>query len=136
MPPHMHAVQRNELDILKILINKGANLKLVSKGKNRGNSILLIAIWDNRFSIVKYLLENKQFNISINQADNNGFTPLIKTAIKNRIEIAKYLLKFDNIDLKICDRNGKNAKDWAIEKGNSEILKLIKNKEKGINTLS
>lgn len=128
MPPYMHAVQQNRLDMLKLLAQKGANLKLLSKGKNKGNSALLIAVWDNRIDIVKYLLENKSFNISINQADGNGFTPIIKAAIKNRVEIAKYLLKFDNIDLDICDRDGKNAKDWAIEKNHQEILKLLKKK--------
>jgi len=129
MPPYMHAVQRNQLDILKILINKGINLKLLSKGKNKGNSALLIAIWDNRINIVKYLLENKVFNISINQADNNGFTPLIKASIKNRIEIIKYLLTFNNIDLNICDRDGKNAKEWANEQNNFEIVKLLESKK-------
>ncbi len=128
MPPYIHAVQRNQLDTLKILINKGINLKFLSKGKNKGNSALLIAIWDNRVNIVKYLLENKVFNISINQADNNGFTPLIKASIKNRIEIIKYLLTFSNIDLNICDRDGKNAKDWANEQSNFDIVKLLESK--------
>ncbi len=129
MPPYIHAVQRNQLDTLKMLINKGINLKLLSKGKNKGNSALLIAVWDNRINIVKYLLENKSFNISINQADGNGFTPLIKASIKNRIEIAKYLLTFDNIDLDICDRDGKNALDWAKEQNNIEIVKLLESKK-------
>ncbi len=129
MPPYIHAVQRNQLDTLKILINKGVNLKLLSKGKNKGNSALLIAIWDNRINIVKYLLDNKRFNISINQADNNGFTPLIKASIKNRIEITKYLLTFKNIDLDICDRDGKNAKDWANEQSNIDIVKLLESKK-------
>lgn len=129
MPPYIHAVQRNQLDTLKMLISKGINLKLLSKGKNKGNSALLIAVWDNRIDIIKYLLENKLFNISINQADGNGFTPLIKASIKNRIEIVKYLLTFDNIDLDICDRDGKNALDWAKEKDNKEIVKLLENKK-------
>ena len=129
MPPYMHAVQRNQLDTLKMLISKGINLKLLSKGKNKGNSALLIAVWDNRINIVKYLLENKSFCISINQADGNGFTPLIKAAIKNRIEIVRYLLTFKNIDLDICDKDGKNALDWAKEKGNIEIIKLLENKK-------
>ena len=64
MPPFIHAVQRNQIDILKILVHKGANLKLLSKGKNKGNSALLIAVWDNRIDIVKYLLENNSFKIS------------------------------------------------------------------------
>lgn len=125
MPPFIHAVQRNQLDTLKTLVGKNINLKLLSKGKNKGNSALLIAIWDNRINIVKYLLENKSFNISINQADNNGFTPLIKASIKNRIEIVKYLLTFRNIDLYICDKDGKNAEDWAKEQNNLEIIKLL-----------
>ena len=52
MPPFIHAVQRNQIDTLKILVRKGANLKLLSKGKNKGNSALLIAVWDNRIDII------------------------------------------------------------------------------------
>jgi len=129
MPPYIHAVQRNQLDTLKMLINKGINLKLLSKGKNKGNSALLIAVWDNRINIVKYLLENNSFKISINQADNNGFTSLIKASIKNRTDIVKYLLTFNCIDLDICDRDGKNALDWAKEKNHFEIIKLLESEK-------
>lgn len=129
MPPYIHAVQRNQLDTLKILINKGhVNLKLTSNGRNKGNSALLIAVYDNRLNIVKYLLENKTFNISINQSDNNGFTPLIKAVIRNRIEIAEYLLSFNNIDLNICDREGKNAYDLAKENKYTSIVMLLEKK--------
>jgi ankyrin repeat protein len=129
MPPFIHAVQRNQIDTLKILVRKGTNLKLLSKGKNKGNSALLIAVWDNRIDIVKYLLENNSFKISINQAESNGFTPLIKASIRNRIEIVKYLLTFDNIDLNICDRDGKNALDWAKEKNHFKIIKLLESEK-------
>ena len=129
MPPYIHAVQRNQLDTLKMLINKGINLKLLSKGKNKGNSALLIAVWDNRINIVKYLLENNSFNISINQTDNNGFTPLIKASIRNRIDIVRYLITFNCIDIDICDRDGKNALDWAKEKNNFEIIKLLESEK-------
>jgi len=128
MPPFMHAVQQNQFYMLKVLVQKGANTKLLSKGKNKGNSALLIAVWDNRIKIVKYLLENN-LNISINQADNNGFTPLIKAVIKNRIEILKYLLQFNNLDLDICDTDGKSAMDWAKEKNNYEIIRLLERKK-------
>ncbi len=130
MPPYIHAVQRNQLDTLKILINKGVNLKLTSHGKNKGNSALLIASYDNRINIIKYLLENKSFNISINQADNNGFTAIIKAVIRNRIEIVKYLLSYQNIDVDICDRTGKTAKDWAEEINNLEIITLLERKKR------
>ncbi len=126
MPPYMHAAQRGWLKGMQYILEKGANPHLLSRGKNKGNSALLIAVWDGRFEIVKYLIEEKRFQISINQADGNGFTPLMKAAIKGHKEIAAYILKQRGIDVLIRDRDGKTAEEHAQEKQHSEILKMIK----------
>ncbi|KAF1078126.1 ankyrin repeat domain-containing protein [Methanogenium sp. MK-MG] len=126
MPPYAHAAQRGWLKGVQYLLENGANPHLLSDGKNKGNSALLIAVWDGRFDIVQYLLESKTFQISINQADGNGFTPLMKAAIKGHTLIAEYLLKQSTIDLLIRDRDGKSALDHAQVNGNHEISKLIK----------
>lgn len=126
MPPYMHAAQRGWLTGMKYILEKGANPHLLSRGKNKGNSALLIAVWDGRFEIVKYLIETKNLQISINQADGNGFTPLMKAAIKGHSEIAAYILNLPGIDLLIRDREGKTAEEHAQEKHHLEILKMIK----------
>lgn len=127
MPPYVHSAQRGWLKGMKYLLVKGANPHLFSRGKNKGNSALLIAVWDGRLEIVKYLLESKDLQISINQVDGNGFTPIMKAAIKGHIEIASYLLKQPGIDLLIRDRDGKLVQDHAREHAHSQILKLINN---------
>ncbi|WMW26397.1 ankyrin repeat domain-containing protein [Methanolobus sediminis] len=126
MPPFMHASQRGWLKGLRYLIEKGANPHLLSIGKNKGNSALLIAVWDGRYDIVEYLIENKNLKISINQVDGNGFTPMMKAAIKGQTKIAYYLAKHPGLDLLIRDRNSKSALDHAQENGHSEIEKIIK----------
>ena len=35
----------------------------------------------------------------------------------------------DNIDFNICDRDGKDALDWAKEQKNIEIVKLLESKK-------
>jgi len=126
MPPYVHAAQRGWLNGVRYLLEKGANPHLLSQGKNKGNSALLIAVWDGRFDIVRFLLETADLQISVNQADGNGFTPLIKAAIKGQREIARYLLARKGIDLLIRDRDRKSAIDHAREQNYAEIADWIR----------
>lgn len=125
MAPFAHAAQRGWLMGVQFLLDSGANPHLLSRGKNKGNSALLIAVWDGRLDIVRYLLENKSLKISINQADGNGFTPLIKAAIRGRVEIARYLLSHPDLDRLIRDRDGKSVSDYLKENGHREIIELL-----------
>jgi hypothetical protein len=125
MAPFVHAAQRGWLKGVQFLLDAGANPHLLSRGKNKGNSALLIAVWDGRMEIVRYLLETEALEISVNQADGNGFTPLIKAAIRGRSEIARYLLSRPELDRLIRDRDGRSALDYAEDNGHQEIIQLL-----------
>lgn len=53
LPPISHAVQINNLDFIKILLNNGADIDKGSQGDNYGNTALMIAAWHGRLDIVK-----------------------------------------------------------------------------------
>lgn len=111
LPPISHAVQINNLEFVKILLDNGADIDKGSQGDNYGNTALMIAAWHGRLEMVKFLVEQ---GACCNQQDSNGFTPLIKACIKNHPEVAIYL--FDKTDRNIHDRyNYKTAKDYALQ---------------------
>lgn len=120
-----HAAQRRQINIMEKLINAGANPYITCRGKNKGNSALLIASWDGALNVIRFLVEHPRLHLSLNQSDNNGFTPLIKASIKGHSEIVKYLLS-KKVDINIRDRKDKSALDYALEKQNSLVVNLLR----------
>ena len=111
LPPISHAVQMNNLEFVKILLENGADIDKGSQGENYGNTALMIAAWHGRLEIAKYLVEQ---GACCNQQDFNGYTPLIKACIKKYPDVALYL--FDKTDRNIhCRYEYKTAKDFAIQ---------------------
>jgi len=119
IPPISHAIQMNNDDIFSLLIESGCDIDKGSKGKNSGNTPLMIAAWHGRVKFAKELIEN---GACLNQQDTNGFTPLIKACKRKHLEMVRELL--DGTDLKIRDRTGKTAKEHAH--GNMKIMDLLK----------
>lgn len=110
LPPISHAVQMNNLEFVKILLENGADIDKGCQGDNYGNTALMIAAWHGRIDIVKYLVEQ---GACCNQQDYNGYTPLIKACLRNQPLVALYL--FDKTDRNIHDRyEYKTAKDFSI----------------------
>lgn len=133
LPPISHAVQINNLEFIKILLNNGADIDKGAQGDNYGNTALMIAAWDGRLDIVKYLVEQ---GACCNQQDFNGYTPLIKACIKNNPEVAKYL--FDKTDRSIHDRyNYKTAKDYAKQMTDTDLqFKFLTDTQNLVKTVS
>lgn len=110
IPALTHAIMIDRFDIVKLLIEKGADINLGSQGANRGNTPLMIASWNGNLKVVEFLLNQKE--ICINQQDSNGFTPLIKSAIRSRDNITEVLLKH-GADKYIRSFDDKTALDYA-----------------------
>lgn len=123
-----HAAQRRQINVMEKLITAGANPYITCRGKNKGNSALLIAAWDGALNVIRFLAEHPRLQLSLNQSDNNGFTPLIKASIKGHSDIVKYLLS-KNIDVNIRDRKDKSALDYAIEQQNNAVINLLQQGE-------
>lgn len=130
MPPFCHAAQRRQIKVMEQLLEAGATPHLTAKGKNCGNSPLLIAAWDGSDKVIRYICEHKDIKLSINQADNNGFTPLIKACIKGHTDIVRYLIGI-GADAAIRDRKDKLAIDYAKENNHDQIVDMLFESENG-----
>jgi ankyrin repeat protein len=83
----MLAIQKRQNGLVKILIEKGAD---VNAKNSHGQGALLIAIASGNDKIVKYLID---CGADVNAKDNNGRTPLFMAIQKNKPGIAKLLIE-------------------------------------------
>lgn len=124
IPPISHAIQIHRLDIVKMLLDNGANINEPSQNdKNPYNTPLMIAAWGGELEEVRLLVEN---GACINQQDKgNGFTALIKSVYQKNPEVTKYLLE-QGADTSISSFERKTALDYAYEKNFHEIIDMLK----------
>ena len=124
--PLHYAVRNGELEIVQMLLDRGANINVQSL---KSKTALHIAVEDNRMDIIDILL-NHGANVKI--SDISDVTPL-HTAVKNdSVEIIKLLLsRGANVNATTCDRVGEDEGKGctplhlAVEKANEEIIKLL-----------
>lgn len=87
-----------------------------------GYNVLENAAFLNELSVVKYLVEEKNYNVNSTSAGNT--TALMYAAKNNSIDVCNYLLE-NGADKSLKDNSGKNAYDYAIENNFSEIAQLV-----------
>ena len=134
----MTAAIRGYYNMIKLLIERGADVNAKSKD---GNTALITATSYGRIENVKLLIDK---GADINAKSKNGGTALIWAAKMGRTEIIKLLLEkgadvsakmneymgeegvFQTLAPKAKDKEEKTALDYAKEKGNEEIVKLLK----------
>ena len=117
------AVSMIRFNIVEALINKGANVNIVS------NSLtpLMLAL----FSTSKEEIEEnrKIINFLIDSGANfepvNGLSPFSIACFIQKNETMKKMLNY-NIDIDFIDKNGKTALDHLYEQNNTEGLKILK----------
>ncbi len=122
-----HATQIKNLDVIKLLVENGADIDYGSGGKNAGNTSLMIAAWSGFLQAADYFLSH---NSCVNQQDSNGYTALMKACIKHDIKMAERLV--EKTDLTIRCRNNKTAIDYldANNPKSCEIFELLKGRLK------
>jgi len=106
LTPSAHAVQMKTLDILKLLVKKGADCEMGGGGKNPGNTPLMVSAWDGWKLGIDYLL---QLGVCVNQQDNNGFTALIKACRQGNYAIALLLVPLTDVGIRSCDNKKAGA---------------------------
>ena len=113
------AAKNNNIEVAKLLIEKGAYLDVKNEDDN---TALMSASRRGCFEIVKLLIEaGAKFNIQ----NNFGYTALMLAAANNRQEISKLLIHA-GADLDLKDEDGSTALMLAESKKFEEIIKLIK----------
>jgi ankyrin repeat protein len=92
------------LKLMKLLVDAGADVDVGSSGDNSGNTPLMVCAWHGFYEGVNYLVEQ---GANLNQTDSNGFTALTKACIKGHSACAELLI--DGTDLNIRSRENKKA---------------------------
>ena len=91
-----------------------------------GNELLLLSAGLGHEKIAIALIKK---GVDVNARGVKGRTPLMAAAAFNKIELIKVLLD-NNADSKITDEDGTTALQVAINKGNQEIISLLKSVQK------
>jgi transcriptional regulator with XRE-family HTH domain len=125
--PLLHTAQIQNLDMMKLLVESGADINLGSRGDNDGNTPLMVCAWHGFYEGVKFLVEQ---GACLNQQDGkNGFTALMKACIKGNSKIAALLI--EGTDLNIPSRkDNKKAVEYINpnNKNNTEMYKIFKDR--------
>ncbi|KAK6534041.1 hypothetical protein TWF281_005380 [Arthrobotrys megalospora] len=112
------ALGKGNLDILKLIINDGADINARSE---KGETALHIATKRGDNHIVEFLLKH---GAVVNVAAQNGRTALHDAAIHNRSQVAQMLLDY-GADVHVLDTSGKTPLFCAAEAGKAEVLKVL-----------
>lgn len=115
-----YAIAFDNLDLVKFLIEKGANKAHRDANKNMG---CLPIHGVESVEMLELLLANE---FLVDEQCSNGRTLLHFAAKENLREIAEFLLEKKLIDISKKDKNGATALDYAKRFKHSEIAELIR----------
>ncbi|MDR0442791.1 MAG: ankyrin repeat domain-containing protein [Treponema sp.] len=124
--PLLHTAQMERLDMMKLLVEEGADIDVGSKGDNKGNTALMVCAWHGFIGGVKFLIEQ---GACLNQQDNkNGFTALIKACIKGHLDVADLIIK--KADVHIRSWENKKAVEYIKpnKKNSLDLYNLFKDR--------
>ncbi len=122
--PLVEAVLRHNLEVVKLLVSRGASLSYRDKN---GRTLLHIIANDRLLFIleedelVEFLVAR---GISPNATDNNGRTPLHAAAESGTSEFAEFLLK-NGANINLADGAGFTPLDLALKNDNSHCILLL-----------
>lgn len=116
----MYASEQGRLEVVKYLVENGADVNAQSGGHGRGTA-LIYASAANRITVMEYLLEHG--------ADINATTPFNETALfwataKGHVKAVNLLLN-KKADTKIKNKKGKAALDLAKDLNREEIERML-----------
>lgn len=149
--PLMYAALRGKMNVLRLLIREGGDLKSVDQNGNTclilaasrgelnalkmlvkhhaplrannyvGQNMIIAAAASGNLNVVQYVVS---LGFDVNYRDQKGRTPLMRAAWSGSIPVVKYLLK------KGAEKNAKNysghtAYEIAYAKGYQKVMKLL-----------
>ncbi len=122
-------VSYNNLDLIKLFMNNGADANIVDSEGNTPLSVLIdesvkITVPKERLQLLERLVFMLKFRIDVDTIDKNGRTIFHKAVIADDSEIVEKLLsKRSNLNIK--DNQGRTALHHTSWKGNFKIARLL-----------
>ncbi|XP_071085969.1 kinase D-interacting substrate of 220 kDa-like [Haliotis cracherodii] len=118
MTPVMWAARRGHIEVLDLLVKKGADVSLKDKV---GHNILHWACYGRNFAMVKYVLSLNK--VDINNTGLDGRTPAMFAARQGYMKLFELLVSKGGLPK--ADKDGNNILLLACCGGNVEIVKYI-----------
>lgn len=103
------------LETVKALMREGARIT---------ESTLSCAARNGHNQIVKYLLEEPDFNVDVNAKDHYNYTALHRACVYNHLFTVKLLLQHGAM-VSMKNSEGYTALHYAVKSGNPELVKVL-----------
>lgn len=131
--PLIGAANYNKIEVVKYLLEKGANTEAKDEDKDGKTALIIAADWGH-LEMVKMLVENKA---DINARDNMGKTAIMYAAKKWDKGMAKYLLE-KGADIEAVDNDGNSVLMVAANHGygTDEFVKYLVDKGAFVNRVN
>nr|XP_058942638.1 putative ankyrin repeat protein RF_0381 [Pocillopora verrucosa] len=120
--PLIIAVKQNHIEIVKYLLQKGADISLTTEDKKR--NALHIASQEGSVAVIEMLLS---YDLRPDSRDGKGNTPLARAAACGHIEAVNCLLKH-GADPLLKGQDGRNLLHFAAQSGNVIIIETMLSK--------
>lgn len=117
------AIDRNNLEMVKLLIKRGANINELSS--NKSLLLNLASIWVDDQSIIEFLIDSLKTNI--NMQDNSGNTLLINLSdcFWKKIKTYQKLVNIPKCNVNIQNNDGETALMKAVKSLKQENIELL-----------
>lgn len=119
----MYAVEKSSLDIVRYLFEDSDTINTEQLAKDQV-SLLSLAIKNNDFRILRYLVESQNFDITL--SNDKGQNLALLAAGYGKMDTVKYLAD-KNANVSAKDNNGNNILMYAAASGNLSLVKYIVN---------
>lgn len=114
---------RSSDEMLNLLLDLNTTRVNLNESDNQGATALILACWNDKSSVVKFLLRNSSRlgSLNLNQTDNQGATALCVACQRGNYDIAHELLKSGAL----IQASPRNPIKIAMQAGHGEIVKLL-----------
>lgn len=124
-----HAAGKGDLDFVKYLVDRGADVNLNTGAKNGDLTPLINAARSDNISIMEFFFAKKA---KVDGTDNKKTTPLMHALESGKYAAAKYLIE-KKANVKAVNMYGVTTLMFAVTSGNIECIKLVLNCKVDVN---
>lgn len=121
--PLMLAVATDNIEMINLLINRGADIEAKN---NDGETAFSCAVIFENIDAIKELIRH---HVNVNTQNNDGTTPLMFAISTKRIDILNVLIE-NGADITIEAKNGNTAVSIAKHTHNDEIITILQRTHK------